>query len=75
MRVQVDKARRDNTTRSIQNTVGGLSFQAADLGDFAILDPNVAHIAWRTRPITIVPPLMIMSKFAMGDSVGKMVES
>src|SRR6202048_1231165 len=51
MRVQVDKARRDDATRSVQNTLGGLPFQAADLGDFAVLDRDVAHIAGRTRPI------------------------
>jgi hypothetical protein len=51
MRVQVDKAGRDDTARSVQNTLGGLPFQAADLGDLAVLDRDVAHIAGRTRPI------------------------
>jgi hypothetical protein len=37
MCVQVDKARRDDATRSVQSTLGGLPFQAADLGDFAVL--------------------------------------
>src|ERR1700730_10899796 len=53
MRVQVDKAGRDDTARSVQNTLGGLPFQAADLGDLAVLDRDVAHIAGRTRPINI----------------------
>ncbi len=62
MRVQVDKAGRDNAARGIQNAIGGLPFQASDLGDFAALDRRVADVAWRTGvPSTIVPPLMIMS--------------
>ena len=46
--VQVDEARCDNSTCSVQNAVGGLSLQAADLGDLAVLDGNVADIARRT---------------------------
>jgi glucose dehydrogenase len=51
MRVQVDKSGRHNASRGIQNAVGGLPFQAADLGDFAALDRKVADIAWRARSI------------------------
>ena len=51
MRVQVDKARCDDTTRGVQNAVGGLPLQTADLGDFAVFDPDVADIAWRASPI------------------------
>ena len=44
MRVQVDKARCNDTTRGVQNAVGGLPLQTADLGDFAVFDPDVADI-------------------------------
>ncbi len=40
MRVQVDTAGRDNAARGIQNAVGGLPFQASDLGD---LPPLIAR--------------------------------
>src|ERR1700739_1037651 len=51
MRVQVHKTGRHDAARRLQNTLGGLPFQAANLGDFAVLDRYVAHIAWRARPI------------------------
>jgi len=49
--VQVDKAGCHDTACSVQNPLGGLPFQAADLGDLAVLDRDVADIAGRPRPI------------------------
>src|SRR5262245_18258775 len=51
MRVQIDKTGRDDAARSVQNTLGGFPFQAADLGDLAVLDRDVADIAGCARSI------------------------
>src|SRR5271166_612891 len=51
MRVQIDKAGRDDTTGGVENTVGGLALEPANLGDFAVLDRNVADVAGCARPI------------------------
>jgi hypothetical protein len=61
MSVQVDKARCNDTTRGVQNAIGGLPLQTADLGDFAVFDPDVTDIPWRASPINIVPPVMRIS--------------
>ena len=61
MRVQVDKTGCHNTARGVEDALGSLSFQAADLGDLpSLIAMSLTYRGVRV-PSTTVPPLMMMS--------------
>src|SRR5712691_9615455 len=51
VRVQVNEPRRHNQARGIEHFGSVMTLQPADLGDLAVLDPDVGPVAWHSRAV------------------------
>ncbi len=51
MRMQIDEARRDDLALRVDRLVRRMFLQIADLGNLAVLDPDVGLVTRQPRPI------------------------